>query len=235
MIIASNFKTNHTRQSTRNYLEKLNTFVAKSGSDQDILVFPPATALDSFTLDAKIRVGVQNAYPVEKGSFTGELGLEQIQEFGLDTILVGHSERRHILGETQALCAQKYEYYKTQGFEIVYCIGEPKEVREEGIDAVLAYNFEQLEGIDLSYEKLIVAYEPVWAIGTGLTASVEQIEETLGKLREMVKAPLLYGGSVKVVNTKEILQIEQCDGVLVGTASWDVEHFCEMVRIADTL
>ena len=235
MIIASNFKTNHTRKSTQAYLQKLNSFVTESGSRQDVLVFPPTTALDSFDLAPNIRVGVQNAYPVEKGSFTGEIGLEQIDEFGLKTILIGHSERRHILGETQELCAKKYDYFKEQGFEIVYCIGEPKEVREEGIIAVLEYNFEQLEGIDLSYEKLIVAYEPVWAIGTGLTATVEQIEETLGKLRETIKAPLLYGGSVKVANTREILQIENCDGVLVGTASWDVDSFSQMIAIADEL
>ncbi len=235
MIIASNFKTNHTRVSTKHYLQTLDTFVKESGSKQEVLVFPPATALDSFELAKNIRVGVQNAYPVEKGSFTGEIGLEQIDEFGLKTILIGHSERRHIMNETQELCAKKYDFFKAQGFEIVYCIGEPKEVREEGIDAVIAYNETQLEGIDLLYDKLIVAYEPVWAIGTGLTASPEQIEETLVKLREKIKAPLLYGGSVKPANTKEILQLPNCDGVLIGTASWDVENFCEMIEIADSM
>ncbi len=235
MIIASNFKTNHTRKSTQLYLQKLSAFIQERGSRQEVLVFPPATALDRFDLAANIRVGVQNAYPVEKGSFTGEIGLEQIDEFDLKTILIGHSERRHVLGETQEFCAKKYDYFKEQGFEIVYCIGEPKEVREQGIDAVIAYNETQLEGIDLSYEKLIVAYEPVWAIGTGLTASPEQIEETLAKLREKIKAPLLYGGSVKPANTKEILSIPNCDGVLVGTASWDVEQFIQMIEVADSL
>ena len=235
MIIASNFKTNHTRKSTREYLDKLDSYIKDKGSGQEVMVFPPATALDSFNLHEVVKVGVQNAYPIEKGSFTGEIGLEQIREFGLKTILIGHSERRHIFGESQTLCAQKYDYFKEKGFEIIYCIGEPKEVREEGIDAVVAYNFAQLEGIDLSYEKLIVAYEPVWAIGTGLTATPEQIEETLGKLREKIKAPLLYGGSVKVANTEEILKIENCDGVLVGTASWDVDQFIQMIGIADTL
>ena len=235
MIIASNFKTNHTRSSTRSYMERLAAFVEAKGSAQDILVFPPATALDRFALPEHVRVGVQNAYPIEKGSCTGEIGLEQIDEFGLRTILIGHSERRHVLGESQELCAQKYDYFKGQGFEIVYCIGEPQEVREEGIEAVIAYNRAQLEGIDLSYEKLIVAYEPVWAIGTGLSASVEQISETLTRLRAYITAPLLYGGSVKPANTAEILQIEHCDGVLIGTASWDVEQFCEMIAIADGL
>lgn len=232
MIIAANFKTNHTRKSTKEYLVKLNSFVTNLKSDDTVLVFPPSTALDSFDLTANISVGVQNGYPAENGSFTGEIGLDQIEEFGLKTILIGHSERRHVLGESQAEIAKKYEFYKAKGFQIVYCIGEPKEVREQGIESVIEYNFSQLDGIDINYDNLIVAYEPVWAIGTGLTASNEQIEETLGLLKQKIKAPLLYGGSVKVANVKEIYDIPNCEGVLVGTASWDVDAFCEMVEIA---
>lgn len=235
MIIAANFKTNHTRVSTKAYINQLNEFVSKNAITDDVLVFPTATSLDSFEMPANVRMGVQNAYPVEKGSFTGEIGLEQINEFSLKTILIGHSERRHILGESQEEIAKKFAYFSEQGFEIVYCVGEPKEVREEGIESVMAYNLSQFEGIDTHYENLIVAYEPVWAIGTGLTASTDQIEETLAVLKKHVAAPLLYGGSVKVANTKEILDIKNCEGILVGTASWDVGAFCEMVAISKSL
>ncbi len=235
MIIAANFKTNHTRASTKAYMQTLGAFVENEGISDDILVFPPATALEHIITDDNIRMGIQNAYPVEKGSFTGEVGLEQIAEFGIKTILIGHSERRHILGESQEEIAKKFAYFSEAGFEIVYCVGEPKEVREEGIEAVMQYNLAQFEGIDIHYDKLIVAYEPVWAIGTGLSASNEQIEETLSKLQEYVSAPLLYGGSVKVANTKEILAIKHCEGILVGTASWDVNSFCEMAAIAKQL
>ncbi len=235
MIIAANFKMNHTRASTVAYLRELNAFISNENISDEVMIFPPFTALDRFETPANLTVGVQNGYPAQKGSFTGEIGLEQIEEFGIDLILIGHSERRHILGEDQPFIAQKFDFFKERGFRIVYCIGEPKEVRESGIDAVLAYNFKQLEGIDLSYEKLIVAYEPVWAIGTGLTASAEQIEETLSGLRDRIKAPLLYGGSVKPANTKEILEIENCDGVLVGTASWEVESFEKMLSISKNL
>ncbi|HIP59628.1 MAG TPA: triose-phosphate isomerase, partial [Campylobacterales bacterium] len=117
MIIAANFKTNHTRKSTKEYMAKLNSFVTELKSDDTVLVFPPSTALDSFELNEKISVGVQNAYPAENGSFTGEIGLDQIQEFCLDTILIGHSERRHVLGESQAEVAKKYEFYKAKGFK----------------------------------------------------------------------------------------------------------------------
>lgn len=235
MIIAANFKTNHTRASTKAYMQGLVEFVKVKDIQARAMVFPTATALDTFETPSNVTVGVQNAYPVEKGSFTGEIGLEQIDEFGIKTILIGHSERRHILGESQEEIAKKFAYFAEAGFEIVYCIGEPKEVREEGIEAVMAYNLSQLEGIDIHHDKLIVAYEPVWAIGTGLTATPEQIEETLAQLKNHIDKPLLYGGSVKVANTKEILSIPNCEGILVGTASWEVDAFCEMLSISETI
>ena len=235
MIIASNFKTNHTRASTKEYLVKLNSFVKESKTKQDILVFPPFTALDNYKLQKNIKIGAQNAYPADNGSYTGEIGSEQLEEFDIKTILIGHSERRHILKESQELISKKYNFYKDKEFTIVYCIGEPKEIRDKGLSEVIEYNLTQLEGIDLEYKNLIVAYEPVWAIGTGVSATIEQIDETLNELRKAIKAPLLYGGSVKVENTKEILEIENCDGILVGTASWNIENFKEMVNIADEL
>ena len=235
MIIASNFKTNHTRTSTKRYIEELNSFMIENSIKEDVLVFPTATSFDNFDINDSIMIGTQNAYPAEKGSFTGEIGCEQLDEFDIKTILIGHSERRHILKESSELILNKYNFYKEKNYTIVYCIGEPKEVREEGLQSVLDYNFSQLEDIDLEYKNLIVAYEPVWAIGTGLTATIEQIDETLSALRNTIKAPLLYGGSVKVENTKEILSIPNCDGILVGTASWDVENFKQMVKTAHEL
>lgn len=235
MIIASNFKTNHARKSTKEFLETLNDFVKTNKIEDEVLVFPTASSLDNFDLVSNISVGAQNAYHVTSGSFTGELGTEQLDEFSIKTILIGHSERRHILKESNETIQMKYNFYKELGYKIVFCIGEPLEVREQGVEEVLAYNFAQLENIDINYDNLIIAYEPVWAIGTGLTASVEQIDETLNELRKTIKAPLLYGGSVKVANTKEILQIQNCDGILVGTASWKVEDFCQMCEIASEL
>jgi triosephosphate isomerase len=221
MIIASNFKMNHTRKSTEEFLDKLKELK----TNHTIRVFPPATAL----LKNEI-VGVQNGYPANSGSFTGEIGLEQIQEFNIDKILIGHSERRNILEESQELIAKKFEFYKEQNFEITYCIGEPLEIRQKGIDEVIKYLKSQLVGIDINYDKLIVAYEPVWAIGTGVSATIEEIEETHNKLREFIKTPLLYGGSVKLENISAICEIENVDGALIGTASWQVENFIKMIN-----
>jgi len=227
MIFAANFKTNHTRTTTQIYMERLAQKLYSKKSDDRVYVFPPATALGRFK--GNFTVGAQNAYPIRNGAFTGEIGLEQLEEFSIETILIGHSERRDILGETQEKVAEKFHYFMKEGFEIIYCIGESLSVREAGDEAVMKHLLSQFEGIDLSYEKLIVAYEPVWAIGTGRSATVEEIASTHRALKQHCEKPLLYGGSVKPANIKEIVSIEGVDGVLVGSASLDVESFTQMI------
>ena len=227
MIFAANFKTNHTRSSTAAYMEQLSQTVASKRPEDRVLVFPPATALDRYEGD--FTVGTQNAYPVRNGAVTGEIGLEQLEEFDIKTILIGHSERRELLGESQETVAKKFSFFKEHGFEIIYCIGEPLEVREAGEEAVKAYLFAELEGIDIAYDKLIVAYEPIWAIGTGRSAEREEIASTHALLRRKLSCSLLYGGSVKPSNIAEITAIDNVDGVLVGSAALDVKSFSEMI------
>ena len=234
-ILAANFKTNHTRASTLEYITKLDTFMSEIGYTDNVYLFPPATALDNFNLKNNIHIGTQNAYPTIKGSFTGEIGAEQLKEFNIKTLLIGHSERRHILKETQNFIAEKYKWFAEIGFKILYCIGEPLEVRETGDKAVRQYLVEQLEGIDTSYENLVLAYEPVWAIGTGKTATSEIIKTTHSMIKEMVEKPLLYGGSVKPQNLEKILAVDSCDGVLIGTASWDIESMVSMLKIVKNI
>jgi len=231
-IIASNFKTNHTRKSTKEFISCVEEFLENKNISNDIYIFPPSTALDSFNTKENLTIGVQNAHYVKNGSYTGEIGTEQLDEFGIKTILIGHSERRHILGETQKEIALKFNYYKSLGYKIIYCIGEPLEVKEQGLTETLGYIWEQFDGIDLSYENMIIAYEPVWAIGTGVSATLEDIQKVHKKLKKKLQKPLLYGGSVKVANISEILDIENVDGALIGTASWDVEQFKQIIEIA---
>ena len=233
MIVAANFKTNKTRAQTHNYMDEVNAYIRTESIRTEVMVFPPLTALDNFGQGALL--GAQNAYYVENGAFTGEVGLEQLQEFNVKTILIGHSERRHVLGETQEEIAKKFQYFQKQGFQIVYCIGEKLETREAGQSALMQYIETQLVGIDMEYENLVVAYEPVWAIGTGLVPSSEDIKSMHAELRAKTSKPLLYGGSVKVSNMKEIVAIDNVDGVLVGGASLYAGHFCEMIKIADEI
>jgi len=231
MIIAANFKTNLTRSQTTKYVNELNNCI--SNSNQEVLLFPATSSLNSF--DSKVTIGAQNAYPTNDGAFTGEIGLVHLQEFNIKTILIGHSERRHILGETQDQISKKFNFYKELGFKIVYCVGEKLEQREQGIEATLKYIQNQFNGIDLNYENLIIAYEPVWAIGTGLIPTLKDIELIHTKLKESSSAPLLYGGSVKVDNAQDILKTKNVDGILVGSGALDVNNFCKMIDFADKI
>jgi len=233
MIIAANLKTNFTRKETNEYIQELSAYVGVNNISQEVLVFPAMSSLDENS--TSIVVGAQNAYATKDGAFTGEIGKVHLDEFKIKTILIGHSERRHILGETQESLVQKFNFYKELGFKIVYCVGEPLAKREAGEEEMMKYISSQYEGIDTEYENLIIAYEPVWAIGTGLTPTLEDIENVHTALKEKSKAPLLYGGSVKVTNAKEVLAVKNVDGILVGSAALYAEHFCSMIGFAQEL
>jgi len=233
MILCANFKANKTRQETRAYMAVVESFVSANDIEDTIIVFPPFTALEH--TPRNVLIGVQNAYPVQNGAFTGEIALEQLEEFDIKTILIGHSERRHVLGETSEQIAAKFRFFAEQGFVIVYCVGEPLSIREQGDEALIRYVEAQFMGIDLDYPDLVLAYEPVWAIGTGLTPTNEEIEAVHANLRLKTAAPLLYGGSVKVENVSEILALTNVDGVLVGSASLSAHDFCEMIAQAAEL
>lgn len=233
MIIAANLKTNLTRKQTSEYVNELESFVNENNISQEVLVFPASSSLNAH--DGNVIIGAQNAYATQNGAFTGEIGLDHLEEFNIKTILIGHSERRHVLGETQEELVAKFNYYKDLGFKIVYCVGEPLEKREAGNDTMMRYISAQYDGIDTDYENLIIAYEPVWAIGTGLTPSLEDIQAIHTELKEKSSAPLLYGGSVKVTNAKEVLELSNVDGVLVGSAALYSEHFCTMIGFAQEL
>jgi triosephosphate isomerase len=229
MIIAANFKTNHTRASSKEYISFVNEYLTKE-KDVEVIIFPTATSLDNYETNPNLTIGAQNAYSVNKGSFTGEIGTQQLDEFGIKTILIGHSERRHILGESQEEIAKKYAFYKELGYKIVYCIGEPLEVKEQGLEKTLEYIYEQFVGIDTNYENLILAYEPVWAIGTGVTATTEDIKSVHSVIKSKIDKPLLYGGSVKVENVAQICSLAGVDGALIGTASWVKEDFVQILE-----
>ncbi|RDU63336.1 MULTISPECIES: triose-phosphate isomerase [Helicobacter] len=233
-IIASNFKTNHTRKSTLQFCENLEKFIAKNQTQNQsfphqIMIFPPQSALLENRFKS-FQVGAQNAYPTKNGSYTGEIGLEQLEEFGIQTLLIGHSERREILKESQEFCAEKFRFFSQLGFRICYCIGESQEIKQQGIEAVLEFLESEFEGINLNSPDLIVAYEPIWAIGSGVSASLEEITQIHTRLKQKLgKIPLLYGGSVKPQNVREILSLNGVDGVLIGSASWEISSFCQIL------
>ncbi|RLA73869.1 MAG: triose-phosphate isomerase [Epsilonproteobacteria bacterium] len=229
-IIASNFKTNHTRQSTNEFINDINKFLKDENIKNDIYIFPPSTALDNFDTVSNLCIGTQNAFYVKDGPYTGEIGHSHLDEFDIKTILIGHSERRHILDETQKTVSLKFNYFKALGYKIIYCVGEPLDIKNQGLSQTLGYIQEQFDGIDLSYKDMIVAYEPVWAIGTGVSCGLDDIATIHKKLAKKTTAPLLYGGSVKLDNIKDIINIPNVDGVLIGTASWHKDDFKKIIE-----
>lgn len=232
-IIASNFKCNHTRASTSEFCVNLANFLTQDSIKTsnkilqkcEIFLFPSSIALLENN-NKNFTIGAQNAFFAQNGGFTGEIGTDHLAEFKIKTIIIGHSERRQILGENQEFCAKKFEFFKNLGFKIFYCIGENEEVQERGDSAVLDFLKSELVGIDLNYSNLILAYEPIWAIGTGKVANLTQIEQTHKALKALApNVPLLYGGSVKAQNIAEILNIKEVDGTLIGSASWEFSSF----------
>ena len=231
MIFAANLKCNHTRSSFAAYAARLNEAISGElafkfeNSENEILVFPPFPALAPAS-EFKFEIGAQNFYPCENGSFTGEIGAEMLGEFGVKTVLVGHSERR-ALGEGEELLRRKFDFARKKGWRVVYCIGEDLATRKSG--RALDFLARQLANVE-PYENLVVAYEPIWAIGTGISADANDVAEALAFLATKTSAPLLYGGSVKPANIAELAQIPQLSGVLVGTASWDAENFIKLIK-----
>ena len=223
MKFLANLKCNHTRASFREYAKILDENLS---ANDDVSVFAPASAFDEKR--HIFRLGAQNFYPCESGAFTGEIGKAMLDEFGIKDVLIGHSERREILNESEELLRAKFDFAAKNGWNVIYCIGENLSTNESG--ATKEFLSRQLENIDLDYKNLVIAYEPIWAIGTGRSASIEQIDEVLSFLKTKANVPLLYGGSVNVANITDIAGIKSCDGVLVGTASWDANNFLNLIK-----
>ena len=227
-IIAGNFKSNKNRSNTIAYLKDLDSRLenARSGVDsRKVYIFPALSSMVENDF-ANITLGAQNAHFAESGAFTGEITLIHLQEFNIRTILVGHSERRNLFAESDEIVAQKFDFFARENFEIFLCVGENSAIRQSG--KTKDFLRTQLDKIALDYEKLIIAYEPIWAIGTGQNASLEQIKEVYDFLQNLAKKPVLYGGSVNPSNAKDI--IATTDGVLVGNASLDAENFNQIIR-----
>ena len=225
MKFLANLKCNHTRESFREYAKILDENLS---ANDDVTVFPPFSALDLAA--HKFKLGAQNFYPCESGAFTGEIGKAMLDEFDIKDVLIGHSERREILKESEEFLRAKFDFAAKNGWNVIYCIGENLSTNESG--ATKGFLSRQLENIDLGYKNLVIAYEPIWAIGTGKSAGIEQIDEVLSFLKTKANVPLLYGGSVNAANIADIAGIKSCDGVLVGTASWDANNFLGLIHAA---
>jgi triosephosphate isomerase (TIM) len=201
-------------------------------ADLHVVVCPPYVSLsESVGALAGTEIGVfaQNCHWAEDGAFTGEVSAAMLRETGVYGTLVGHSERRQLFGETDDTVARRTAAALAAGLDVIACVGETEAEREAGdTEAVLRRQVSVLE----ADEKLVIAYEPVWAIGTGKTATPELAEEAHELIKELLDVPVLYGGSVKPENAAELLSQPAVNGALVGGASLDLDSFLAICRAA---
>jgi triosephosphate isomerase (TIM) len=200
--------------------------------DVDVVVCPPYTSLSAAVgalADTDIGVFAQNVHWAPDGAYTGEISTDMLRELGVYGTIVGHSERRQYFGETDETVALRVRAALDAGLDVIACVGETEEEREAGeTEAVLARQLSVLEPDD----KLVLAYEPVWAIGTGKTATPELAQEAHAFIKSLRDLPVLYGGSVKPENAAELCAQPDVDGALVGGASLDVHSFAAICRAA---
>ncbi|BCR04859.1 triosephosphate isomerase [Desulfuromonas versatilis] len=244
-VIAGNWKLNKTIGESLDLVRSLKPLVAEV-TEVEIVVAPVYTALAAVAAelaDSGIRLAAQNCYPEPSGAFTGEVSPALLKDAGCSHCIVGHSERRQLFGETDAFINAKTTSLLRAGLQVIFCIGETLEERESGqmFDVLSTQVREGLKDLTAQQmNNLIVAYEPVWAIGTGKTASNEQAEEAHAFIRGLLQGcfdqetaattRILYGGSVKPDNVDGLMAQDDIDGTLVGGASLKAEDFARIVK-----
>ena len=201
-------------------------------AEVDVVVCPPYVSLAvSVQALAGTEIGVfaQNCHWEDTGAFTGEVSAPMLEELGVYGTLVGHSERRRLFGETDESVARRVHACLEAGLHVIACVGETEEERDKGAThAVLRRQVAAFE----PDENLVIAYEPVWAIGTGKTATPQMAQEAHETIKELIDVPMLYGGSVKPDNAAELMAQPAIDGALVGGASLEIESFAAICRAA---
>lgn len=246
-VIAGNWKMNNDLNGAVSLISELKKGVNEQ-TKAVVIVCPPFTSLETtqtLLKDSLIKFGAQNMYFEESGAFTGEVSADMLKSVACEYVILGHSERRTIFGETDQVINKKIKTAIKHGLKPIFCIGETLEEREKGItfevcERQVRFGLEGLTETEL--ENLIIAYEPVWAIGTGKTATKEQAQEVHAFIRQLVakllsasfaeKLVIQYGGSVKPDNANELLSQPDIDGALVGGACLKADSFLKIVDAA---
>ena len=235
---------NKTSSDAFEFAKEINEF---EFNEVDVLLAPSFVALESLrkNLKDKIKVAGQNVSQFDEGAYTGEVSTSMLKDIGVDDVIIGHSERREKFFESDEIVNSKVKKALEDGLSVILCIGESLEIKEEGkeVDFVREELLNSLDGVK-DIEKVTIAYEPIWAIGTGKTCSSEDAEIMCREIRKVIdekygeisqKTRILYGGSVKPSNAGEILSMENIDGVLVGGASLKASDFIEIIKAGENL
>lgn len=243
-IIAGNWKMHKTPSEAVQLVEELKPLV--KDTDVEVVVCPPFVCLYAVKQaleGSNIELGAQNMHWENQGAYTGEVSPVMLKELGVEYVIIGHSERREYFAETDETVNKKVHAAFAHGLTPIVCVGETLEQRDQGItkDVVDRQTRAALKGLDAAdAEKIVIAYEPIWAIGTGRTASAEDANEVIGYIREIIaelfgesvanKVRIQYGGSMKASNAKELMSMPEIDGGLIGSASLKAEEFSKIVH-----
>ena len=227
-ILVANWKMNGNIEFTENFLKKINSIKTKNR----VIVCPPFPLLYKFQ-NFSHSLGAQNCSEKMNGAFTGEISPLLLKDLGCKYAIIGHSERRRIFGESDEIIFKKYNTLMDLGITPIVCIGETETERSEWRD-ILSIQLHKFKN-DENLSKAIIAYEPVWSIGSGKTPAASEIHEILSFIKQTtnLKCPTLYGGSVNIKNVETILKTPSVDGVLIGGASLKIEEFSKMVQCAE--
>ncbi|KAK7345490.1 hypothetical protein VNO77_16094 [Canavalia gladiata] len=240
-FVGGNWKCNGTKDSIKKLVSDLNS--ATLESDVDVVVAPPFVYIDQVknSITDRIEISAQNSWVGKGGAFTGEISVEQLKDHGCKWVILGHSERRHIIGENDEFIGKKAAYALSEGLGVIACIGELLQEREAG--KTFDVCFRQLKAFAdtvPSWDNIVIAYEPVWAIGTGKVATPQQAQEVHVAVRDWLKknvsaevaskTRIIYGGSVNGSNSAELAKQEDIDGFLVGGASLKGPEFATIVN-----
>jgi len=243
-LIAGNWKMNMLVREAEDFIDAIKK--AADTTSDEVLVCVPSIhlgLLSSKVFGSNLEIGAQTMHEEEKGAFTGEISADMLKDYGISHCIIGHSERRKFFNETDVTVNLKLKKALEKDISPVVCVGETLEEKEGGIaESVIKRQilgaFKDIPGKEV--EIVAVAYEPVWAIGTGRTAEPEDAQKTIGYIRELLddkygkeiseKTRILYGGSVKSSNIKNIMKQKDIDGVLVGGASLDKDHFKKIIE-----
>jgi len=242
--IAANWKMHKTVAEAGEFVDALLPRIA--ATQHDVVICPPFTALSAVVerrYGTAVRVAAQNMHEEGSGAFTGEVSASMLVELDVEAVVLGHSERRQLFGETDEALARKLPAALAAGLEPILCVGETEEARDaDQTEGVLERQLraDLAEVGDDRVAEVVIAYEPIWAIGTGRTATPEQAQEACAFIRDVLRerggaadaVRILYGGSVKPANAAELLAQEDIDGALVGGASLDPEEFAQIVEAA---
>ena len=246
-VIAGNWKMNMTPSQAKALIEETKPLVAGKNNCDIIFCVPfvDIYAAQEAAKGSNIKIGAENVHFAPKGAYTGEISAEMLVECGVEYVIIGHSERRQYFGETDATVNARTKAALEAGMKVILCLGEVKSERENGITNEVVSMQTKLDLLGVTKEQLanvIIAYEPVWAIGTGLTATAEQADETCGVIRDTIaalygkdaaeKITIQYGGSMNAGNAQELLSKENVDGGLIGGASLKAKDFAAIVDAA---